>query len=177
VTRSGSKDFRGSAAFYKRDDSLNGNEFSRKQQCGLGVTAQCSAPLYTFNNTAWTLGGPAILPGVSFNKGRNKLFFFWSQDILLRLDPGTLNQRRMPTAPKRWRFLANAGRLELEEDDLHPRPGARARATARLADRRFADNRIPPTASIQRQALLNLFPMPNASDPTEPTSTTTRTRP
>src|SRR5436189_3397383 len=38
VTRSGSKDFRGSAAFYKRDDAFNGNEYSRKQQCGLGVT-------------------------------------------------------------------------------------------------------------------------------------------
>ena len=38
VTRSGSKDFHGSAAYYKRDDALNGNEFTRRQQCGLGVT-------------------------------------------------------------------------------------------------------------------------------------------
>ena len=30
VTRSGSKTFRGSAAFYKRDDALNGNEFLRR---------------------------------------------------------------------------------------------------------------------------------------------------
>ena len=35
ITRSGSKDFHGSGAFYKRDDAWNGNEFSRKQQCGL----------------------------------------------------------------------------------------------------------------------------------------------
>ncbi len=90
ITRSGSKDWRGSAAFYKRDDALNGNEFSRKQQCGLGVTAQCEPPLYTFDNTAWTLGGPVLIPGTGFNKGRNKLFFFFSQDILKRTDPGNL---------------------------------------------------------------------------------------
>ena len=42
-----------------------------------------------------------LIPGTSFNKGRNKLFFFFSQDILQRTDPGNLNQRRMPTALER----------------------------------------------------------------------------
>ena len=101
VTRSGSKTFRGSAAFYKRDDALNGNEFLRRAQCGLGQTEQCAAPLYAFDNFAWTLGGPVLVPGTTFNKRRNKLFFFWSQDILSRTDAGTLNQRRMPTALER----------------------------------------------------------------------------
>src|SRR5229473_1002761 len=87
VTRSGTKDFHGSAAYYKRDQSLNGNEFTRRQQ-GL------PRPLYKFDNTAWTLGGPILLPG-GFNKDRNKLFFFWSQDLLARTDPGSLNQRRV----------------------------------------------------------------------------------
>ena len=101
ITRSGTKDWHGSAAYYKRDTSLNGNEFSRRQQCGLGVTAQCEPPLYKFDNEAWTLGGPVLIPGTGFNKGRNKLFFFFSQDILQRTDPGGLNQRRMPTALER----------------------------------------------------------------------------
>ena len=42
-----------------------------------------------------------LIPGTGFNKGRNKLFFFFSQDILQRTDPGGLNQRRMPTALER----------------------------------------------------------------------------
>ena len=88
ITRSGTKDFHGTAAFYKRDDKWNGNEFQRQQQCDLGVIAQCDPPLYDFDNTAWTLGGPVLIPGTDFNKGRNKLFFFWSQDILARTDPG-----------------------------------------------------------------------------------------
>ena len=59
--------------------------------------AQCDPAPYEFNNGAWTLGGPVLIPGSSFNNGRNKLFFFFSQDILSRTDPGNLNQRRMPT--------------------------------------------------------------------------------
>src|SRR5687768_2797402 len=101
VTRSGSKDFRGSAAYYKRDDALNGNEFSRRRNCGLGVTVQCEPPDYTFDNAAWTLGGPVLIPGSNFNRGRNKLFFFFSQDVLARTDPGGLQERRFPTQLER----------------------------------------------------------------------------
>ncbi len=41
VTRSGTKDFHGSAAFYKRDDAWNGNEYSAPSQLQPGQTAQC----------------------------------------------------------------------------------------------------------------------------------------
>ena len=88
ITRSGTKDFHGTAAFYKRDDTWNGNEFQRDQQCGLGVTAQCDPPLYDVRQLGrGRLGGPVLVPGTEFNKGRNKLFFFWSQDVLSRTDP------------------------------------------------------------------------------------------
>ena len=125
ITRSGTKDWRGSLAFYKRDDDWNGNEFSRRQQCGLGVTAQCDPPLYTFDNTAWTLGGPVLIPGTEFNKGRNKLFFFWSQDLLSRTDPGTLNQRRMPTSLERAGDFSQTvdGNCQ-QPSDLHSRSAA-----------------------------------------------------
>jgi Carboxypeptidase regulatory-like domain len=73
ITRSGSRDFHGSAAYCKRDQSLNGNEFLRRQQCNSGQTGQCDPPLYTFDNTAWTLGGPVLVPGVDFNRARRKL--------------------------------------------------------------------------------------------------------
>jgi len=167
VTRSGSKDFRGSAAFYKRDDAWNGNEFSRRQQCSSGVTAQCDPPLYTFDNTAWTLGGPVLMPGTEFNKGRNKLFFFWSQDILSRTDPGTLNQRRMPTSLERagdfsQTFDAQNRLIFIRDPQLSGTCNSVTSGPACFPGNVIPANRINSTA----QALLNLFPMPNGIDPT-----------
>ncbi len=167
VTRSGSKDFRGSAAFYKRDDDWNGNEFSRRQQCGLGVTAQCEPPLYKFDNTAWTLGGPVLIPGTEFNKSRNKLFFFWSQDLLSRTDPGNLNQRRMPTSLERQgnfsqTFDSAGNPVFIRDPRLAGNCSATAGGPACFPGNIIPQDRIDPIA----QALMNLFPMPNAEDPT-----------
>jgi carboxypeptidase family protein/TonB-dependent receptor-like protein len=167
ITRSGSKDFHGSAAYYKRDTSLNGNEFSRRQQCGLGVTAQCDPPLYKFDNEAWTVGGPVLVPGTSFNKQRNKLFFFWSQDILQRTDPGSLNQRRMPTALERagdfsQTFDAQGRLVFIRDPNLAGNCSSTSGGPACFPGNVIPSNRINATA----QRLLNLFPAPNASDPT-----------
>jgi hypothetical protein len=167
VTRSGTKDWHGSAAYYKRDDSLNGNEFSRRQQCDLGVTAQCDPPKYKFDNTAWTLGGPVLIPGTSFNRSRNKLFFFFSQDLLARTDPGSLNQRRMPTALERQgnfsQTLDSAGNLiRIRDPQLAGACTSTGGGPACFADNIIPANRIDPLA----QAFLNLFPLPNADDPT-----------
>ncbi|MGH9163838.1 MAG: carboxypeptidase regulatory-like domain-containing protein [Vicinamibacteraceae bacterium] len=160
VTKSGSQEFHGSAAYYKRDDALNGNEFTRRQQ-GL------PRPLYTFDNVAWTLGGPVLLPGSSFNRSRNKLFFFWSQDVLTRTDPGSLEQRRMPTALERAgdfsQTFDSQGRL------IHIRDPLRA-GTCNSVDGGPAcfPGNVTPTSRIEPngQALLNLLPLPNAVDPT-----------
>jgi Carboxypeptidase regulatory-like domain len=165
ITRSGTKDFRGSAAFYKRDDDWNGNEYLRRDNCRTSGT-QCDPPLYTFDNTAWTLGGPVLVPGTEFNKGRNKLFFFWSQDILSRTDPGSLNTRRMPTALERAgdfsQTLDNQGRMiNIRDPQLAGTCNSVSGGPACFPGNRIPANRINPTA----QALLNLFPQPNAVDP------------
>ena len=49
----------GRAAYYKRDQAFNGNEYLRRQQCDSGQTAQCDAAPYTFDNggmDAWRPG-------------------------------------------------------------------------------------------------------------------------
>jgi hypothetical protein len=159
VTRSGSKNFHGSAAYYKRDDAFNGNEYSRRQLNG-------PKPLYKFDNEAWTLGGPVLLPG-GFNKNRNKLFFFWSQDLIARTDPGTLNQRRMPTDLERRGDFSQTfdalGRPVFIRDPLLP--GSCNSVTggpACFAGNVIPANRIDPIGS----ALVNMLPLPNATDPT-----------
>ena len=167
VTRSGTKDFHGSAAFYKRDDAWNGNEYQRRILCDQGQTAQCDPPLYTFDNTAWTLGGPVLVPKTGFNKNRNKLFFFWSQDLLARTDPGNLNQRRVPTALERQgdfsQTFDNQNRLIFIRDPLLTgNCAATSGGPACFPNNVIPADRIDPNA----RALLNLFPLPNATDPT-----------
>jgi Carboxypeptidase regulatory-like domain len=166
VTRSGSKDFHGTAAFYKRDDAWNGNEYQRRILCPT-QPAQCDPPLYTFDNTAWTLGGPVLIPKTDFNKGRNKLFFFWSQDLLGRTDPGNLNQRRVPTPLERngdfSQTFDNQNRLIFIRD---PRLSGTCSATTG-GPACFANNVIPASMiDPNARAMLNLFPLPNAVDPT-----------
>jgi hypothetical protein len=161
VTRSGTKDFHGSAAYYKRDDSLNGNEYNRRAACTAGQTIQCKPPLYQFDNEAWTVGGPVLIPGTEFNKSRNKLFFFWSQDILQRTDPGGLNERRMPTALERKgdfsQTFDTSGRRVWVRDPLLS--GTCSATTGGPAC--FPDNIIPANRlNSAGQALLNLFPLP-----------------
>jgi hypothetical protein len=167
ITRSGSKDFRGSAAFYKRDDAWNENEYLRKQQCGQGDRLACQPSLYRFDNVAWTLGGPVLLPGTQFNRQRNRLFFFWSQELLARTDPGTLNLRRMPTALERAgdfsQTVDTAGKLIFIRDPLQQ--GATCSVGAG-GPGCFPGNIIPPDRiDSTGRAFLNLFPLPNTIDP------------
>ena len=167
VTRAGTKNFHGSAAYYKRDDALNGNEFSRRQQCGQGVTAQCDPPLYTFDNTAWTVGGPVMFPGTDFNHNRDKLFFFWSQDLLGRTDPGNLNQRRMPTALERkgdfsQTFDSQNRLIFIRDPLLSGNCSSTTGGPACFPGNVIPANRIDPNI----QALMALMPLPNATDPT-----------
>ena len=167
ITRSGSSAFRGSAAFYKRDAALNGNEYARVMQCRRGEQHVCEPAMYEFDNFAWTLAGPVVVPGTAFNSRRNRLFFFWSQDVLARTDPGMLNQRRMPTAlERRGDFSQTRDSLNRQVSIRDPQlPGncnAVSGGPACFAGNVIPANRIDATA----QALLSMFPLPNASDPT-----------
>jgi hypothetical protein len=169
ITRSGSSAFRGSAAFYKRDAALNGNEYARIMQCRQGEQEVCEPALYEFDNVAWTLGGPVLVPGSDFNRSRNRLFFFWSQDVLARTDPGVLNQRRMPTAlERRGDFSAtrdSLGRLVFIRDPQLPgNCNAVSGGPACFAGNVIPAGRIDATA----QALIGMFPLPNASDRPQP---------
>jgi hypothetical protein len=169
ITRSGSSVFRGSAAFYKRDDSLNGNEYARKVQCRNGLTEVCQPALYEFDNFAWTLGGPVLVPGSTFNRSRNTLFFFWSQDRLARTTPILpLTQQRMPTRLERdgdFSQTRNSDGAMIYIRD--PRRSGPCTANAATAGAACFPGNVIPAELIDRtgQAFLNLFPLPNTSDP------------
>jgi hypothetical protein len=160
VTKAGTRNFHGSAAFYKRDEALNANEWARNRQ-------NLPKPIYRYDNTAYTIGGPVLLPGMDFNRNRDKLFFFWSQDLLPRTDPGTLNTRNMPTALERQgdfsQTFDSQGRLIFIRD---PQSSGACSVTTGgpgcFPGNIIPANRIDPVG----QSILNLMPLPNASDPT-----------
>jgi hypothetical protein len=177
VTKSGTRDFRGTAAYYKRNEAFNTNSWDRRRACDTAVrggqdpstVASCSKAPYRFDNTAWTLGGPVLIPGTDFNKNRDKLFFFFSQDLLPRNDPGTLQLSTMPTALERAgdfsQTFDSQGRLRFIKDPLLAAQGLACNVNTG-GPGCFEGNRIPANRinSIGAQ-MLGLFPLPNATDP------------
>jgi len=173
VTKSGTQKFNGTASYFRRNEAYNSNTWDRRRACDaakvLGsVSPSCDKPRYRYDNTAYTIGGPVLIPGTSYNKNRDRLFFFWSQDILPRNDPGGLQNSTMPTALERngdfsQTVAANGNRIWIKDPSLAPLacnantggPGC------------FANNIIPPgRINPIGKAILGLFPQPNATDPT-----------
>ena len=87
VIKSGTKEFHGGAYYFIRNEALNANEFFRNRD-GL------RRPQYRFNYPGYFIGGP--VPAGKFNKNRDKLFFFWSQEFLPRNYPSSLQRRTFP---------------------------------------------------------------------------------
>jgi hypothetical protein len=169
VTKSGTRDFHGTVAYYKRNENFNTNSWDRRRQCDAGQVASCAKAPYRFDNTAWTIGGPVLVPGTEFNKNRDKLFFFFSQDLLPRNDPGTLQLSTMPTALERSgdfsQTFDSQGRLRYIRDPLLFAQGLPCNVNTG-GPGCFADNRIPANRiNGIGQQMLNLFPLPNATDP------------
>ena len=94
VIKSGTKDFHGGAYYFLRNEALNANEYFRN----LGGLPR---PRYRFNYPGYFVGGPVMLPGTNFNRNKDKLFFFFSQEFLPRNRPTSLARRTFPTALER----------------------------------------------------------------------------
>ena len=80
VIRSGTRNFHGSAYEFNRNDDYNANDYFSK------LNDVPRSP-YKFNNPGGTIGGPVIIPGVDFNRNRDRLFFFFAGDFLFRNVP------------------------------------------------------------------------------------------
>ncbi len=93
VTRSGSRDFRGSAYWYGRRSAWNENTWLNIRD---GIPKENSSR----NDQGYTIGGPVYIPG-HFNADRKKLFFFWNQEFQRRQDPVSQVRVTVPTALER----------------------------------------------------------------------------
>jgi Carboxypeptidase regulatory-like domain/TonB-dependent Receptor Plug Domain len=92
VTKSGGRDFHGSAYWFRRRDDLNANTWINNRNTPVTPT-----PVLNQRDLGYTVGGPVWLPG-GLKGERTKVFFFFSQEFQKRLNPQTLPQRvRVPT--------------------------------------------------------------------------------
>jgi hypothetical protein len=146
VSKSGTRQFHGLGSYFKRHEQFNANNFFANQQ-GL------PKPRYRFNTWSYNVGGPAYIPKI-FNKNRDRLFFFWSQEYW-PIKSGGSGSVTTPTALERTGDFSQSldlnGRLITVTDPTTHLP--------------FPGNQIP-TSRLDPNgiALLKVFPLPNFLD-------------
>jgi hypothetical protein len=92
--KNGTKEFHGGGYYFKRHENLNAHNWQKDPP----ISAK---PRYRYDNFGATLGGPVIFPGTSFNKDRDRLFFFVSLDWLKNITPSGPLYLRFPTELER----------------------------------------------------------------------------
>ena len=95
ITKSGTNEFHGSGYLYHRHEGLNANSWTNNRE---------GQPLSFFrlNNFGYTIGGPVYLPkfgegGRGVWSGKDKVFFFVSQEFQKQLRPQGNRNVTMPT--------------------------------------------------------------------------------
>ena len=143
ITKSGTREFHGSAYHYFRHEGLYANSFFRNR-------TGTPRPIERIQNFGYTAGGPIY--GKGFNKDKDKLFFFWSQEFVRRRNyPGT-------------QFVTTPTQRERNGDysDTRDVNGAVIPIRDPATGQPFPGNIIPqPRINKLGQAILNFFPLPN----------------
>lgn len=143
TVKSGTRDFHGSGFWFFRHEMLNANSFFNNR-------SGTAKPIQRINNFGYTIGGPIYAKG--FNRNKDKLFFFFSQEYVRRQNyPGT-QFATTPTALERagdfsQTFDVNGALIPIKDPNTgQPFPG----------------NVIPKARfNSTGLAILNFLPLPN----------------
>ena len=194
VTRGGSNDFHGSLYEFVRNDYFNANSFFNNRR-GRGADGKPVQPVpkLRYNTFGGTFSGPVTLPrfgegGNSVYSGKNKTFFFFSEDARRIRRAVTASTALVPTVAQRnGDFSSSLGLPLFRTSAATPAscttPGvgtctttplfvintgggtvqAQAGMVFRADGRAYAGNIIPGgDLSPQAQALLGIWPVPNS---------------
>jgi hypothetical protein len=174
VTKSGGRDYRGSAYGYRRQESFNANNWINNRDRGRALETNPAStvglkPINRQTDVGFTVGGP--VPLGAYNKERNRLFFFFAFENQRRnVPPAAPNRIKVPTeAERRGDFSQsvdnNGNRYNLIRDYQTGLPCTAANTTGCFQDGGVL-GRIPANRLYQPGlAILNMFPMPNSSGP------------
>ncbi len=148
VSKNGGQEFHGTGYWYKRHEMFNANSFFNNFR---GV----AKPRYRYTTVGYNVSGPVYWGG-RFNQNRDKLFFFFSQEIQPNKTP-SVRTYTFPTELERKgdfsKSLETNGSLIVVRDPLTKTP--------------LPGNVIPASQiNANTQKLLGVFPMPNFFDRT-----------
>ena len=151
VSKSGTRDFHGTAFEFFRNAALDANSWVRNTSPTPSNNSRPSP--FRFNQPGYTFGGPVFVPG-KWNRERNKLFFFVSQEWV------RYRQTETPTGttPSAAMRTGDFSELLLANNPYFNRTRA---VTDPLSRAPFAGNIIPKSRlSANGIALLNAYPLP-----------------
>jgi hypothetical protein len=154
VTKSGTNQFRGSLYHVRRDSDWNSNSW-------VNIKNGNAKAVNKEDDWGYSIGGPIGRPG-----GRNKLFFFFSQEWKPRTTSGALNRFRFPTALERAGDFSqtrdNNGNIYNLIRDASTNLPCTAANTAGCFQDGGVVGRIPPSRLYQTGLnILKQYPMPN----------------
>jgi hypothetical protein len=179
VTKGGGHDLHGVAYEYLRNAALNTNTWDRNRTfnparpCSDSAFEKdnaCRPNPFRYNQFGFNLNGPVWIPGLPFNKDRNKLFWLYSMEwVKVRATGNIIN--RVPTARMRAgdfselfpggpNFVAGLGVTRFVKDPLKSGACSATDQTACFNDGGII-NKIPANRlSANGLALLKAFPDP-----------------
>ncbi len=151
TTRGGTNEFHGGGSYFRRHESLNANSYANDLRGG--SPAGFPRSLYRYDYYGWHLGGPVWIPKV-YN-GKNKLFFFISQEYYHQLVPqaSPMNILVPTAAEKTGDFSHSVDGAGKAITIIDPNTGMQ-----------FPGNMIPASRIYQPgQTILNFLPSPNTT--------------
>lgn len=149
VTKGGTQQFHGTGYWYKRHEMFNASTWLNNRN-------SVAKSKYRYNTIGYNLGGP-IYWDDKFNKNKDKLFFFFSQEFQPNHTPGGTRTWNMPTDLERQgnfsQSLQSNGSLIVVRDPV--------------TGQQFPGNIVPANRiNADMQKLLGVFPLPNFTDRT-----------
>jgi len=152
ITKGGGQQFHGSAWASKRHEMFNAkswfNNFNNQQK-----------PIYRYFIGGFSVGGPAYIPKL-FNKQKNRLFFFVSQEYTKQKPTSTTNYAQVPTAAQRAGDFSGVIDNGTKKMLVMYNPTTRAILTAGQ-QANLGQFVTSPASAAAGQAILNYFPLPN----------------
>jgi hypothetical protein len=161
VSKAGTSNFHGEAYLFTRQYKLNSNDW-------LANLTDTAKPKNTFYYTGFNIGGPVLIPHSSFNRNRNKMFFFAATEIQRQKNDIGVNQAWVPTEAMRRGDFTDLAYLDSLSNapDVNIQP-CQPDSEGNLPSYCAGVGLISPGAiDPGGQILMNVYPLPNRNPAT-----------